>query len=346
MKFLASTAVALACMVGSAFAQFRYTGVNIAGFDFGCGTDGTCDITQVVPPLTQYGGPDGLGQMQHFVRNDGYSLFRLPVGWQYLTNNTLGGTLYQPNFEKYNALVQACLSTGASCIVDVHNYARWDGGIIGQGGPTNEQFAALWYSLASEFKQYNNIIFGTMNEPHDLNVTLWAESVQYAVNAIREAGATTQLILLPGDQYTSAATIWSDGSGAALLNVTNPDGTKTNLIFDVHKYLDYDNSGTHANCTTNNIDTAWEPLSQWLRENGRQALNTETGGGNTASCIEYLCQQVAYQRTVADVILGYSGWAAGSFATDYILTETPTLNGTVWYDQPTVSYCLAPTAGA
>jgi hypothetical protein len=59
---------------------------------------------------------------------------------------------------------------------------------------------------------------------------------------IREAGATTQMILLPGNNYTSAETFVSSGSAEALGMVTNPDGTFTNLIMDVHKYLDYDNS--------------------------------------------------------------------------------------------------------
>jgi endoglucanase len=47
------------------------------------------------------------------------------------------------NFMKYDMLVQACLATGAKCIIDIHNYARFNDQIIGQGGPTNEQFADL-----------------------------------------------------------------------------------------------------------------------------------------------------------------------------------------------------------
>lgn len=58
--------------------------------------------------------------------------------------------------------------------------------------------------------------------------------------------ATSQLILLPGNNWTSAETFVSNGSGPALMTVTNPDGTTTGLIFDVHKYLDSDNSGTNA----------------------------------------------------------------------------------------------------
>ena len=56
------------------------------------------------------------------------------------------------------------------------------------------------------------------------------------------SSAKTQLILLPGNNWTSAQTFVSNGSADALNKVTNPDGTITGLIMDVHKYLDYDNS--------------------------------------------------------------------------------------------------------
>ena len=54
--------------------------------------------------------------------------------------------------------------------------------------------------------------------------------------------ATKQLILLPGNNWTSAETFVSNGSADALNKVTNPDGSIDGLIFDVHKYLDSDNS--------------------------------------------------------------------------------------------------------
>jgi endoglucanase len=279
----------------------RFAGVNIAGFDFGCGTDGTCNTAKVYPPVKNYppdyNHPDGAGQMQHFYRDDNMNIFRLPVGWQYLVNNNLGGSLDSTNFGYYDQLVQACLSTGAYCIIDIHNYARWNGAIIGQGGPTNEQFADLWRQIATKYANQPRIWFGIMNEPHDVpNISTWAATVQAAVTAIRNAGATSQFISLPGNDWQSAAAFISDGSAAALSAVKNPDGSTTNLIFDVHKYLDSDNSGTHTECVTNNIDSAFAPLATWLRQNNRQAILTETGGGNTASCQTYVCQQLAYLK--------------------------------------------------
>ena len=45
--------------------------------------------------------------------------------------------------------------------------ARWDGGIIGQGGPTNAQFVSLWTQLAAYYAGDSKVVFGIMNEPHD-----------------------------------------------------------------------------------------------------------------------------------------------------------------------------------
>jgi len=82
--------------------------------------------------------------MKHFHDDDGLNIFRLPVGWQYLVAGKLGGTLDATFFSTYDAIMQSCLAlSGTKCILDVHNYARWNGGIIGQGGPTDVSEAPL-----------------------------------------------------------------------------------------------------------------------------------------------------------------------------------------------------------
>ena len=300
----------------------QYAGVNIAGFTFGCLQDGTCTTADVHAPITS--SHNGTAQMNHFVKDDNLNAFRLPVSWQYLVNHQLGGELDSTNFGNYDQLVQGCLATGSLCIIDVHNYARWNGKIVGQGGPTNDQFAHLWTQLATKYALAKNAAFGIMNEPHDLTVSTWAETVQVAVTAIRKAGATSQLLLLPGNHFTSAAQFVSNGSGAALLNVTNPDGTCTGLVFDVHRYFDSDNSGTNAECIADYVSETWTPLATWLRDNKRQVFVSEIGGGNTASCEKYVCNALDYINANSDVYLGYTGWAAGSFDPTYPLALTPT----------------------
>ncbi|EKG11142.1 Glycoside hydrolase family 5 [Macrophomina phaseolina MS6] len=320
----AALAAPTSTLKAAAASKVKFAGVNIAGFDFGCGTDGTCTQTAstATDPLTD---SDGQGQMDHFVKDDKLNAFRLPVGWQYLVANKLGGDLDSANAGKYDNLVQGCLKSGAElCIIDIHNYARWNGQIIGQGGPTNDQFVSLWKQLATKYKDNTKVAFGVMNEPHDVpDINKWADTVQQVVTAIRNAGATTQYVLLPGNDWTSAAAFIDNGSAAALKKVTNPDGSTDNLIFDVHKYLDSDNSGTHTECVTNNIDDAFKPLADWLRQNKRMAINTESGGGNTDSCEKYFCEQIQYLNQNADVFLGYTAWSAGGFDQTYELVQTP-----------------------
>lgn len=89
-------------------------------------------------------------------------------------------------------------------------------------------------------------------------------------------------------------------------------------------YLDADNSGSSTECVTNNTIKSAAPLATWLRNNGRMAMVTETGGGNTASCEQYVCQELDYLNQNSDVYLGYIGWAAGAFSSSYPLSLTPT----------------------
>ena len=105
--------------------------------------------------------------MKHFMNNHGMNIFRLPVGWQFLTNQVPGGSLDATNAAKYDALMQTCLGLGAHCILDIHNYARFNGAVIGQGGPSNDQFIALWTALAKKYSGNDRVWFGLMNEPHD-----------------------------------------------------------------------------------------------------------------------------------------------------------------------------------
>lgn len=305
-------------------------GVNTAGYDFSVATDGSFNGTGVSPPVSQF---------THFA-SEGVNIFRIPFAWQLMTP-ALGGMISSSFFARYDATVQAALSASTSpyVIIDLHNYARWNGEIIGQGGPTNDQFASIWSQLAAKYANEPHIIFGIMNEPHDLNsVSTWAESVQVAVNAIRAAGATSQHLLLPGSSWSSAQALPTE-AGPFLLNVTDPVGGTSKLLFDVHKYLDSDNSGTHAECVTNNIDVL-TTLVSWLQSNGnRQAILSETGGGNTASCETDLGQELAFVKANSQSIVGFSVWAAGAFDTTYILSVTPNANGT---DQPLWTAAVRP----
>ncbi|KAK8115226.1 glycoside hydrolase family 5 protein [Apiospora kogelbergensis] len=308
-------------------------GVAIAGGDFGCQIDGNCPIASAQLPS------DGADQMKHFVGDLGMNMMRLPISWQFLVNNQLGGSLDANNVGKYDQMVQSCLKTGAHCMIDIHNFARWNGGVIGQGGPSDDQFVSLWSQLASKYAANDKVAFEIMNEPHDLDVGLWAQTCQKVVTAIRQAGAKSQMILLPGTNFDSAATLVSSGSAAALLDVKNPDGTTDNLVLDIHKYLDEDNSGTHKECVTDNVE-AFKGVATFLRANGRKGLVSESGASSAASCLKAFCSQNNFINANSDVFVGFVGWAAGSFDASYVLGLTPSKQNGKYVDNQVMMQCV------
>lgn len=296
--------------------------------------------------------------MKHFVNDDMMNMFRIrrflvqdhkckadmppAISWQFLANNKLGATLDTTNVAKYDQVVQACLATGAYCMIDIHNFGRWNGGIIGQGGPTDEQFASLWTQLATKYGANPKVVFELMNEPHDLDINVWVQTCQTAVNAIRKAGAVSQMVLLPGANFDSAATLVSSGSAEALLAITNPDGTTNGLILDIHKYLDEDNSGTHSECVTDNT-AAFATVADFLRQKGRLGIVSETGASNAASCVTAFCAQNAFINSNSDVFIGLVAWAAGSFSSSYLLSLTPNKQNGRLVDNALASQCVVRT---
>lgn len=253
------------------------------------------------------------------------------------------GTLDSTNAGQYDLFMQACLATGAYCMIDVHNFARFNGGVVGQGGPPDEMFVAMWVALAEKYADDSRVIFEITNEPHDLDLDLWVQTCQKVVTGIRNAGALTQMILLPGVNFDSASTIVTTGGADALLKITNPDGSIDGLHLDIHKYLDNRNSGLTGECSTNNIGN-FSMVADYLRQKNRKGLISETGASSSPACMIDFCAQNEYINAQGDVFLGYVAWAAGQFDTTYILSLTPTLQPDGSYtDNQLFSQCvLAP----
>jgi endoglucanase len=294
--------------------------VNLAGMDFGCVINGSCPGGFTPPPASQAGHFTALGM----------NLFRVPIGWQYLQPSGPGSTISSSIFQQYDAVVQNVFNANPSAkvIVEIHNYARYNGYIVGQdmGAPTNAQFADLWSQIAVNYQNNANIIFGLMNEPHNLNMSLWVVTLQTVINAIRTAGATTQVITLPGTNYEAGGG-FPTASGIYLSSISDPVGGTNLLLYDVHQYLDFDYSGTHTTYVTDAVNGTFVPLAIYLRQNRRMVMLSETDGGSTPSCELYVASELAYLNANSDVFYGFAGWAAGSFSTGYALSMVPFTNG-------------------
>jgi endoglucanase len=204
------------------------------------------------------------------------------------------------------------------------------GSIIGdtsdKTAATTAQFGAFWGELAGRFRDNEKVIFGLMNEPHDMKTSLVIQNNQAAIDAIRKAGAN-QLILAPGNSWTGGHS-WTEGSDPST-QLTKLKDPQNNTGFDIHEYLDSDFSGGHAACAQS--ASKLDGVTNWLKQNKYKAMITEFGGSNTTQvshvvwcteddvadkvyyqCASMLSDLIKYMDT-NEVYIGWTAWAAGPF---------------------------------
>jgi len=296
----------------------------LAGWDFGAQNTGTYapGDPSVAPPKSQ---------IPHFLKQN-VNLFRVPVAWQFLQpemNQPLNAT----NLKIYTEFVKSITSKRAYAIIDLHAYARYKGQIVGESPSTPAAaLADLWLRLSANFKDDQHVMFGISNEPHDQDIEKWSKTVQEVVTKLR-TNKVNNILLLPGTDWTSLKAFpqWYQ----QMKKVKNPDGSFEGLMFEVHRYLDSDNSGTSVECVASHVDEVLN-VAKMLKADGRQVLVGETGGGSTASCTKYLPQFVKAITDSYPIFAGFAVWAAGSFGPTYELVTTveDKASPTGWKDRP------------
>ncbi len=292
-----------------------YTGVNLAGADFG---------ENNLPGVynTHYTYPTR-AEVDYFT-GKGMNTFRLPFRWERLQQspNAQFDAAEQARIDEF---VNYATGRGAFVILDPHNYARYYGNVIGQGAVPASRFADFWTRLANRYKTNSRVIFGLMNEPHDMPTELWRDAANTAIAAIRATGAAN-LILVPGNGYTGAHS-WLQNwygtpNGTVMLSITDPGN---NFAFDVHQYLDGNFSGSSETCTSQTVGAEkLVDFTRWLRQNNRRGFLGEFGGGRNNTCYAALDNMLDYVDANRDVWLGWTYWAAGPWWGEYIFTIEPT----------------------
>ena len=330
----------IAATAQAASANLPYTGVNLAGAEFGptptpgnLGTYGS-----------QYSYPTNV-EVDYYIAK-GMDTFRLPFRWERL-QPTQNGPLDSTEFSRLNDFVTYATSKGAYVTLDPHNFARYypdpanfqssTQGLVGSTVP-NSAFADFWSRLASNYKSNSHVIFNLMNEPNTLPTEQWVSAANSAISAIRAAGANN-LVLVPGNAWTGAwtwfATWYGTRNATAMLSIVDP---ANNYAYDVHQYLDDDGSGTSTTITNNDPTIGVQRLTaftNWLKTNHRRgflgefALANSTIGTDLAQIgDETLTNMLNYLDQNDDVWLGWTWWAGGPKWGNYMFTLDPTNIGT------------------
>jgi endoglucanase len=326
--FLASLLALILLTAPTIAAQPLYfTGVNLAGGDFNPQKPG-------VPRI--YG--------QHFIypnqeevnyfASRGMNIIRFGFLWETLQPQPKQ-PLSKPELDRVKGVVKMITDRGMVVLLDPHNYARYYDQVIGSPQVSNDVFADFWSRLAKEFASNPRVWFGLVNEPRDMPTAQWVSAANAAIAAIRRAGAKN-LILVPGNCYTGAATWFGDFYGGPnsqhMLNIKDP---LDYYVIEVHQYLDEDNSGTHQDVVGPTIGSERIRLfTQWCKQHKKRAFLGEFGCAAGPIGAQAIPDLLNAMEAAPDVWLGFTWWAAGPWWGEYFATLEPK-DG---HDRPQLAY--------
>lgn len=253
----------------------------------------------------------------------GFSHIRLPFSWEAIQPK-LNGALDSSYVAMIRGVVEYAKSQGLDVILDVHNYGKYAGKLIGSTNVPSSSFADLWGKIATEFADDTNVKFGLMNEPQQETAAQWLGIANEAIAAIREAGAVQQ-ILVPGAYWTGAWS-WTGSDNDTVIGakgaVIDP---AHNFAFEVHQYLD-DTSGQNAWVVSETIGSErLVQITEWARANDAKLYLGEFGVANNAKALAALDNMLKYLSQNDDVWQSASYWVAGSANPTYMYTVEPKL---------------------
>ena len=293
----------------------QYRGVNIAGGDFAAETlPGTYGRDYIYPDP---------GTVAYFAAK-GMNIIRVPVRWERIQRE-LGGDLDTAEMKRLDAVFADAAAKGMRAILDVHNYAAYNGAVIGTEGVPPSALGDLWGRIAARYKDNDAVVFGLMNEPNGLPTETWLDAANAAIAAIRDAGAKN-LILVPGNGWSSARDWLGANYGTpnsdVMLKVEDPVG---NFAYDVHQYFNADFTGTSADCQSADIGlSTLTPVTEWAKRHGKRVFLGEVGVGTGETCLEALDRTISFMNANGDVWLGWTYWAGGAWwPKDYFASVQP-----------------------
>lgn len=298
----------------------RMFGVNLAGGEGGTvpGTYGTHYIYPNANEFTYYAGKN-------------QNLIRLPFRWKRV-QRTLYGALDSAEMTRLDGVIALASARGMKVLLDMHDYARYDGNLIGSAAVPNSAFTDVWQKIAARYSANTAIYaYGIMNEPHSTG-GLWPAAAQAGVDGVRLAD-TTHWVTVCGENWSNAATWPTSNPNLNVIDSANK------LIYEAHCYFANTNNDIYG---TYDAEGAYpdkgvvkvSPFIYWLKQRNARGLIGEFGvPGNDARWNVVLDRFMSYLYAN-----GVSGtyWAGGPWwSQTYALSVEPTSNFTV--DKPQMS---------
>ena len=207
----------------------------------------------------------------------GMPLVRLPFLWERIQPK-LGTALNTEELGRLKQSLDFAQKHNVKVILDLHNYYRYYGKLIGSNEVPISSFSAVWKQIAQQVVNHPAVEgYGLMNEPYSTN-GLWPQAALAAAQAIRTVDAK-RWIYVAGDRWSSAFH-WPHYNAQLISNPWMRD-PKNNLVFEAHMYIDKDFSGNYFD-QNEKFDpmigvNRVKPFVDWLKQNKLRGYIGEHG---------------------------------------------------------------------
>jgi len=252
----------------------------------------------------------------------GIKTFRFPIIWERLQPK-LGGPLDPAYVALIDRTFGYAQKHNIKIILDLHNYARYRGQVIGTSGVPYARYQEIMTKIAQQWSNQPALYaYDIMNEPNGA-LAYWATAAQYGINGVR-AVDKTRPIIVEGNGWSSA-TRWAEWNDP-LLNLKDPSN---NIIFSAHSYFDENAGGSYGDVDVNKLDVMYgvnrvKPFVEWLKKHGQRGYIGEFGvPDNNPRWNILMDNMLAYLK---ENCVPASYWAAGPGWGNYFMSVEP-VNG-------------------
>jgi len=284
-------------------------GVNLSGAGFGPSVvPGKHGTNYTYPAESYYKKYSDLGM----------PLVRLPFLWERIQPK-LNSPLNAEEFARLKQSLDFAQKHNVKVILDLHNYYRYYGKLIGSKEVPISSFAAVWKQIVQQVVNHPAVEgYGLMNEPHSTN-GLWPQAALAAAQAIRTVDSK-RWIYVAGDRWSSAFH-WPHYNTQLVSNPWMRD-PKNNLVYEAHMYVDKDFSGNYFD-KTEQFDpmvgvNRVKPFVDWLKQHKLRGYIGEHGVPDfSPSAIVATDNLLAYLRQNC---IPSTYWAAGPWWGEYAMS--------------------------
>lgn len=299
------------------------------GLEFGMGINGPNHAASIPGKLKVFNGNDQPGDfyaprttsLTTLVKN-GANVLRLAFTWERLVPNMPkslngGGVVLNATYAAYiGKAIATATGAGGQVILDLHNYGRYyfrgtsglNSNVLGDGTLQAEHLAQTWKAIARKWGTNPRVMFGIMNEPHDLPDAgrTYVSGVIASIREIRQI--STRRIFVCGTDWSSLKR-WVDTSAWVVKPII--DQKFANIVWDMHHYLDYDYSGQHDDCSITDHAASFARTTQWLLANNQKGFLGEIGT-SPGACATVMRNALNYLHARPNQWIGFAYFSSGS----------------------------------